>query len=140
MEIAYIRLTQKDKLLSTMKRDWDLVREILFAVEDLPPEATDGLRVSALEAYPPQLVAYHIEMLHQAGLLNAIVEKTSAGTAATANSLTWEGHEFLDSIRQDSIWEKIKGSFTKGQLSLPKSLIEKFGTELLAETVSQYIL
>ena len=26
------------------------------------------------------------------------------------NGLTWEGHNFLDSIRKDSTWSKVKGA------------------------------
>lgn len=77
-----------------MKRDWDLIREILIAVEDLP-DTTSRLNANAIIGYDAEIVNYHTQLLSQSNLI-------------INNFLTWEGHEFLDKIRQQTAWNKIK--------------------------------
>lgn len=77
-----------------MKRDWDLIRELLIAVEDLP-DTTSRLNANAITDYDTNIVNQHIQLLNQSSLIRN-------------NLLTWEGHEFLDNIRQQSAWNKIK--------------------------------
>ncbi|AZS50380.1 DUF2513 domain-containing protein [Entomomonas moraniae] len=89
-----------------MKRDWDLIREILIAVEDLP-DTTSRLNANAITEYDAETVSYHMSILNEAGLIVAQCSKTKP-ILCFANSLTWEGHEFLDKIRQQSAWNKIK--------------------------------
>jgi hypothetical protein len=91
-----------------MKRDMDLAREILLAVEALGPN--DTLDQVGLPHRNSTEVGYHIGLLHEAGLLNAIDARTLGNSHAwLAQSLTWGGHEFLDSIRSDTVWQKVKG-------------------------------
>lgn len=110
-----------------MKRDWDIVRLILTKLEDLPDslsalslihfftdEKTDLNRdFSARD----QQVSYNMELLIEAGL---VVGKMSDAITLypkefQAERLTWAGHEFLDAIRDDTVWNKTKEIFkTKG--------------------------
>lgn len=98
-----------------MKRDWELVRKILAQIEAL--ETSDKiLKPSALDGYPPGVVSYHMSILKDAGLIEATCYKPLSGElSCTATSLTWDGHEFLDKIRSDTTWGKIKNlAKTKG--------------------------
>jgi hypothetical protein len=53
-----------------MKRDMDLVRAILNEVETkLPP--IGGMREPVVDGYDPATIFAHVELLHEAGLLNA---------------------------------------------------------------------
>jgi hypothetical protein len=91
-----------------MKRDMDLAREILLAVEALGPN--DTLDQGGLPHRNSTEVGYHIGLLHEAGLLKAIDARSFGNIYAwIAQSLTWDGHEFLDSIRSDTVWQKVKG-------------------------------
>ena len=91
-----------------MKRDWDLVRTILLRVEE-QPNTTSLLRPNELSGYDEENVSYHIKLLIDAGLLTGIVSPSmNAPTLAMARELTWEGHEFLDSIRNPGLWNAIK--------------------------------
>lgn len=91
-----------------MQRDWELVRKILFALENL--ELTSAhLDSRAIEGYDPDLISYHFYILKQAGLIEATCMKVmDAGLNCIATSITWEGHEFLDKVRSDTTWNKIK--------------------------------
>lgn len=93
-----------------MKRDWDLVREILVKLEELPPDTE--LESDAFPDRDRRLVAYHMKMLRDRGLIDAIEISNIMSMDFMAQRMTWEGQEFLDGIRNDTTWKKVKGYAT----------------------------
>jgi hypothetical protein len=91
-----------------MKRDWDMIRDILMAVEELQPNAL--LTLDSFPADKHSEVSYHLEILEEGGLLRGKIHKTPGGSPHTFHliRLTWAGHDFLESIRSDSMWKEIK--------------------------------
>lgn len=96
-----------------MKRDMELVRTILFILSESeePIYATD----SAFGKYPNSLVGYHFQILDEAGLIVASVRggDNNPYYFAAASRLTWEGNDFLDAIRDDSIWKRVLSTIGK---------------------------
>jgi uncharacterized protein DUF2513 len=90
-----------------MKRDMDLIRHILLEVEGRAPNV-QSTEITNTE-HSPDVVAYHFELLIDAGYAKGSVAQTRAMNLAMINNLTWDGHEFLDLCRKDTIWEKAKG-------------------------------
>ena len=84
-----------------MKRDMDLIRKILAETESLPYKSGNICRVE-VDGYTPEQVSYHVEILAEANLVKA----THLGRETIPHRLTWEGHEFLDASRNDTIWKK----------------------------------
>ena len=94
-----------------MKRDMDLIRALLIAVDDAP---TPELQV--LPDLPPaddDEIAYHARLLIQAGFLTAIDISDNAQERYQDLSVTWEGHEFLESVRDPQIWSATKDGAKK---------------------------
>jgi len=99
-----------------MKRDMELVRKLLMAVESLGEEKQGGITfpgnnygvVEDIDGYHRDTVYYHIKLMIDAGLISGNVSETMGGgvSHAFASSLTWEGHEFLDAARENSVWQK----------------------------------
>lgn len=101
-----------------MKRDWELIRQILLAVESLESGA-QAVRSGAIEGYDPELAAYHIHMLIEAGLVNGTCSKSiNAPRQCVARELTWAGHEFLDQIRSQTVWNRTVGLLREKGLDL----------------------
>jgi len=96
-----------------MKRDFDLVRKLLFFFEEKPDISpvlwTDPPEV---EGYQRDDVKYHLMLLYQAGLVDGEpIRSTTSDRIVDMGavfSLTWEGHEFLEKIRSDTVWENVK--------------------------------
>jgi hypothetical protein len=86
-----------------MKREMDLIRLLLLEVES-------GERPEGMKLYSEQQVLYHCELAIEAGLLDGLVVRNGQGEikGARLNRLKWEGHEFLDAARADSIWNQAK--------------------------------
>ena len=94
-----------------MQRDMDLKRQIMLQVEQIKDEMNIGTKFR-LEGYDHILVAKHIELLDEAGLLKAHFTRTDTGGVVDAyvERLTWSGHEFLDAARNETVWKKTKAT------------------------------
>ena len=88
-----------------MKRDMELVRKILFAVEGKGFD--DGLDLQ-IDGYSDQEISYHIMILDEAGLLKGIEQSATSDLCWFVERLTWAGHEFLDAARSETIWKSAR--------------------------------
>lgn len=92
-----------------MKRDMDLIRHLLLAVEsndDLDSEGhilSDDPADFELENVTPSQLRYHQVLLLEGGLLRG-----SVGMTTVISGMTMRGHDFLDSIRDPLLWEQTK--------------------------------
>ena len=102
-----------------MKRDWDLIREILLYEESRQNSSKSAdeaiLEVELLEAWGDDKTTYHYALLIEAGFLNGTVTETEEGytTFVDCVGIKWAGHDLLDSIRDNGIWEKTKTGASK---------------------------
>jgi len=101
-----------------MKRDMELVREILLKVEESPYDG--GFHDVEIEGRSHQEIAYHVMILHEARLIEAINLTTMDGIDWKPRRLTYAGHEFLDAARSNKVWEAAKSwiSSTTGTLTI----------------------
>lgn len=99
-----------------MKRDMDLIRELLLKLEALPlrqgaivhitldeSDPEDDMRVDGFTA---DQIEYHLNLIDEAGLIVGADNRPMTGIFF--KSLTWEGHDFLDSIRDPDVWRVTK--------------------------------
>ena len=88
-------------------------------------------------------MARHLELLHQAGMIEALFHHSSSRPVPDLvhiTDLTWDGHDFAASIKDENIWTKIKGSFSTDVLvSLPLSIIKDLGIGLLKEWAKKQV-
>ena len=100
-----------------MKRDMDLVRKIMLAIESSNARGEIAVHI---DEYPGEVISYHLGLLREAGLIKAIDATTVDGEDYIPLGLTWAGHEFLDTARNENLWNKVKGKIapTVGTVSL----------------------
>ena len=116
-----------------MRRDMELVRKILLYVE-AKGDGSSGL--IQIDDYEQTLIDYHVDIMIDAGLLKG---KPLRGGNRVLNHgviLTWDGHDFLDSIKNENVWNKIKGSIRDKGLelgNLPFMVLKDYVKEKLNE-------
>jgi hypothetical protein len=107
-----------------MKRDMDFIRQVLLKIEDGNgrTKMVDLLPADAPEEDLAKL-QYHMGMLvDEAGLVRGIAGHSIGRQNWVDLNLTWQGHEFLDAVRDSEVWRRTKegasrvGSFTIGFL------------------------
>jgi Hypothetical protein (DUF2513) len=104
-----------------MKRDMELIREILQSAEEL--EFVEDMPHELYRSKTPH-EAYQIALMKDAGLVDADIEHTNLiPSSATICRLTWTGHDFLDSSRDNKIWKLAKEHILKPGASWSFSLL-----------------
>jgi Hypothetical protein (DUF2513) len=118
-----------------MKRDMELIRELLMAIEseDSPDILQASLKLKVNSALEDTI--YNLKLMIDAGLLVAEPIESQAGTSDIfIERLTWEGHEFLDSARNESIWKETMGLVQKKGGSVTIGIL----TQLLTSVAKQH--
>lgn len=110
-----------------MKRDMELVRKLLITIEE-----SNGHEALTLPSDIDKVeVAYHLEIMDQAGFVKNNTKWAGNKPYWIIASLTWDGHEFLDSVRNESIWNKTKEGIKMKGLelgSIPLEVIKDYAT------------
>lgn len=105
-----------------MKRDMELVREILIQTEESGAEEVlmGDKMAEEVGGFSHEEVNYHIGIMVEGGLLDASITRSSTGmvVGTTIRRLTWEGHEFLDAARNSDIWAQVQDAASEKSLSL----------------------
>lgn len=95
-----------------MKRDMDLIRELLLKLEALPMRRGGIVTIGpddeeiAVPGYDPDQIDYHLSQIRKAGFIDEGGAHPMVGIGF--RSLTWAGHDFIDSVRDPDIWAKTK--------------------------------
>jgi hypothetical protein len=118
-----------------MKRDMDLVRLILLEIED--KYSSTAIYDLAVDGYDTVTVAYHCKILYEAGLISDYKAQYADNEIYVfgVGSLTWDGNDFLEKIRDDSQWKKVKETITKKGLPLVIDTIKSVANALISATV-----
>jgi len=116
-----------------MKRNFDLVREILLAAEAQDFEKSKPI---APEGYTNDEIKYHIKIMEDGGLIKMRQHPNIDAPAPVFDGLTWKGHEFLDSIRELGAWSKIKDVLKEKSLGLSYESIKAAVVYTVKETLN----
>ncbi|MDE0508892.1 MAG: DUF2513 domain-containing protein [Gammaproteobacteria bacterium] len=110
-----------------MKRDDDFLRELLIQMEEsndrifIVPNTLDGANSKEI---------HHILILCDYGYAEQLNDH--------AYRLTAHGHDFIDSIRDDSVWEKTKAAVAETGGNATIEMIKTLATGFLKKKVSEH--
>lgn len=110
-----------------MRRDLDLVREILLWMESLP-EGSAANQEPQIPERTAEEIGFHAHLMAQAGLITAadIGGSFALTPQAMPLSITWQGYEFLDASRDDTIWQKAKRTVLASGASIAFNLLLEY--------------
>lgn len=110
-----------------MKRDLDLIREILIFAENM--DSNDKFYRN--DHYSDFILCEHVYLLAQAGFIEVpeSVKKTPL-ISTMITRLTWEGHEFLANIKNDQVFNQVKEKM---------KLVDNFAIPIIRELASSLI-
>ena len=103
-----------------MKRDMDFIRELLLQIEDgkaafdvVSDVEAEMLMVEVSDKLSEDQAAkriLHLDLLEEAGLI-LIAGRT--GTTIQVERPTWTGYEFIETMRDPTVWSRTKGAASK---------------------------
>jgi Hypothetical protein (DUF2513) len=108
-----------------MKRNWDLVRDIMLEVESLPPGQSVSVETMQLHGHDRLEAAHHAALLIEAGLLEGKTLSTfGGGVHVHITGITWPGYDWIASIRNETIWAETKGLAKQKGVDLTFDLVK----------------
>ena len=114
-----------------MKRDWDVIREVLTEFEDDSQERlTYGDKRDRIKTR-------HAFLLREAGFISGIDASTNDGKALLTPELTWEGHELLAAMRSKPLWDRIKSTAQDKGIELSFEAIIALAKVVLGTLIAQ---
>lgn len=117
-----------------MTRDWEIIRAILVRLEESDtPNSTVNMK--DFDSIEEQNAAYNIRLLRDENCIEANILESSTGdnhiAAAIARRLTPKGHDLLDSIRNESVWNQTKDKFQSKGLDMTIDLVISVGKRIM---------
>lgn len=111
-----------------MKRDMGLIRLLLLGQEG---EEVD------LSSYSEEALLYHYALAIEAGLLRGDILEHKDGTlrGAAVIRMTWEGHDFIDAARNESVWKKATSILSKNGMTLSFAVLTALLTSIAKEKI-----
>ena len=96
-----------------MKLNYELIRNLLLVAED--QENNSSLSQKELDEFIEKFdytfdeLTYHLKRLEEADYIDVTIRYASNQVYIYAlNYITWDGHQFLDTIRSDKVWSTSK--------------------------------
>ena len=134
-----------------MRLEPDCVRDILLFIEDMDTYVLDGDGDIALQGafweeiseklaqYPETQIYYTLSKLEEGSLINMTSQwGGGALTSCHVSSLTFEGHEFLENIRDSKRWNIVKNGLSAVR-NYSLSVIAAISEGVTSGAVSAYL-
>lgn len=124
------------KVGAEMRRDMELIRKILIFFDD--KDNSTHVKVPPIDGYDDLMIQYHLVLMYDAELLRCepVTSSTSKRVIYVLPfELTWKGHDFLDSVRNDTIWKKVKNTLQDKGLGMAFSVVQGLAEKFIQSQV-----
>jgi len=120
-----------------MQRDMELIRKILFVIEDKYVDVWLHSSKIMIDGYDMKTIGYHCAILHDAGLIYDYKGEYAGDELYFfgVGRLTWDGHELLDKIKSDTVWNKTKDTITKKGIPFVLDTVREIATAVTAAMI-----
>ena len=121
-----------------MKLSNDCVRDLLlFVEENVGLNQHLNVKLAKIKNYSHDELMYTAKKLNEAEYINANISDYIGGSCDIyIYSLTWNGHKFLDNIRDDGVWKTTKGIVSKFS-SVSLGIIENVAAQVITNLINQ---
>lgn len=112
-----------------MKREPETIRKILSNLPDYVGDTSDDPKIN-----------YHLNLLSNAGFIKGEHFFGDGEYFWTQLELTWEGHEFLASIRNESVWDEVQRTVVANDFPLediPLVVMKRLGDNIILNKLMQ---
>lgn len=120
-----------------MKRDMELCRLILLEMEQ-----NDCLKVTDInniesKGYTLDQIIYHCQLLYEHGFIKECNISSVLGKVVSfiVEGLSWEAHDFIAGIREDTVWNKTKDVITQKGLPMVIDVVKEVSQAVIASMV-----
>lgn len=121
-----------------MRLNHDCVRETLLYLEgSLEYSGALDLSDFTLEGFTHEDTIYTLQKLCEAEYISATIKQDITGDILVyVHSITWEGHKFLDTVRDNKVWtgtKKILSAVSSSSISFVSTIASQVLTNLISQ-------
>lgn len=125
--------------VAVLRLDYECVRNILLTVESLGSKQTlsadNYMTFPLISNYSVEEFHYTVSRLNEAGFFpKGSVLEVIDGIIIRLDALTWEGHQYLDCIRDENIWSQARKKVS-GFGSVPLKVLGEIAASLIRSHV-----
>lgn len=120
-----------------MQRDFNLIRRILLDIEANPAGTTFHSNEIVYEEYDRATILEHVEILVEAQLICAkswFPDPQTVAKIFIIERLTWQGHDFIASAKNNTIWGQTMALVREKGSSIPFAVL----TGMLIKVAGSY--
>lgn len=110
-----------------MRRDWDLIREVLIEIEGLYSHNGRNCEIRRGQPADSDAKAEQALLLYKSGLIEGIDASTFDGPAVIARGLTWTGDDLLQTMQSKPVWDRIKSIAQEKGIELTFDAVKALG-------------
>lgn len=123
-----------------MKLNHDCVRKLLlFLEENLECTGEFDLSCAHIDGFSYDDLFYTSMKLKEAGYINATIHIDICGEGeAMISCITWDGHKFLDTIRDNQVWSNTKKILSKVS-STSITFVSNVASQVLTNLINQQL-
>ncbi|MDD8023056.1 MAG: DUF2513 domain-containing protein [Paracoccaceae bacterium] len=118
------------------KRDLNRIRDILLHLEG--QESDDGYVWTRGDEFYVASDDYQFTLMTQAGILSDDEYRTMATIVPDRVMITFQGHDYLDAIRDQGVWEKTKAAVAETGGNATLEIVKALALGLLKKKISQH--
>ena len=122
-----------------MKRDPNLLRDVMLFLESVPSDTkTFGSPIqAAIPGVDPYDLGDHVEQLREIGFIDGVVHfyGRQSQPKIIVDRITTAGHDFIQTIAKDSVWEKVKSGVLSSGKAWTLELLADYAKALAKDTL-----
>ena len=122
-----------------LKLNQECIRDLLLYLEEnLSYENNIKINDLSLKKYSKTDLIYSADKLNEIGYLNCMKSKGFTPPIIIVKSITYNGHQFLDNIRDNKVWSKTK-SILKPFKSASIEIISETASKVFISLINQQL-
>ncbi len=122
-----------------LKLNQECIRDLLLYLENnLSYTKNININSLSLKDYSQEELIYTADKLNEANYINCIKSKGYEIPFIIATSITYNGHKFIDNVRDNKVWVKTKG-ILKGFESLSVDIISETASKVITNIINQQL-
>ncbi len=124
-----------------MQRNMDLIRKILSTIEEKYIDTYLSSNAFQITDFDMKTIGYHCALLNDAGLITEYSDDYSDDELQDfyVGRLTWDGHELLDKIKSDTVWNHTKETIIKKGIPFVLDAVKQIATAITANMIQSAI-
>lgn len=115
----------------------ELIRAILLKIEE--DHRYDSLCNIEIQNYSAEEIAYHCKIMYQVGLVDYYDSNNYDDELGifVVGGITWQGHDYLELIRNDEIWKMTKREVKEKKIPNTIEYIAKIAGKFTGAVISE---